>query len=540
MLVSSVTDGLCHLGGRFFARDITTRRLWLLEAGLLAIALSFGLFGLDRSPTVWYDETFYNEPAYQLAVHGKLISGLEPGVASREKAFLYPPLYTFFQSVIFRVFGFGIWQVRLTCLFFYLLSGLIMFLAAKTYFRYEISGLASSALFLLDPSVVKSWRSGRPDAMAVLLGVTAFYILIRVLRMGTIPHRGRRETQDVRRKTGRLLYPASYIIRLMSYVFVAGTIAGLACITHPNSLSFAISGLIFLLFGLNTWKERVVAVVMYGTGGVLGIAPYVTLILRHSDIFAQQYLTLSAMNTSVSDFLTGVVAQIEQLTRYYKLFPFLPCVYIAGLIWGLRSAEFRIFSLASCWALVLYFGVIHNSHPLPYVVPIVALGAGGLTTFYISQLSETQAKLRRILVLLAFLIMVNGLGVLALRAFATIWQWEGRSHNALVNEWREKIRSGVIVAAPPGCFYAALGNGNIYRYNRIVLSIGAADTYEYRWRLVEDNIEYLVLPANADPHDYLLDEHINLLRYVDSIRRPMRHLIGIEVGEYNFDIYRRK
>lgn len=51
--------------------------------------------------------------------------------------------------------------------------------------------------------------------------------------------------------------------------------------------------------------------------------------------------------------------------------------------------------------------------------------------------------------------------------FAIVWQWEGRSHSALVAEWREKIPFGALIAGPPGCWYAALANGNQFRYFRI-------------------------------------------------------------------------
>ena len=54
-----------------------------------------------------------------------------------------------------------------------------------------------------------------------------------------------------------------------------------------------------------------------------------------------------------------------------------------------------------------------------------------------------------------------------------------------------------------------------------------------------DNVDFLVLPANTDPFLFL-HEHADLFEYVSCIRRPMRHLVGIEVVEYNFDIYRRK
>jgi len=513
-------------------KDISSYHAWLVEIGLLFVAFAFGIFGLDRSPTVWYDETLFNELPYQLAYHGKFISSLEPGLAFRDQAHLGPPIHPVFQAVIFRILGFGIWQVRLSGLFFHLLGVLTLFLAGKLYFNNRIAGLVSSALFLFDPAIVKSWRSGRPDAMAIFLGLFALLILLYVLR-----------STSMHGRTSIVLY------------IISGVAMGLACSTHPNCLSFAVSGIIFLVLGLKTWKKRITAMLLYSIGGVLGMALWIVRVLTYPHIFAQQFLSLSASVVGISGLLVGLISQAQYLVGYYKLFPLLLGVQIGGIIWGFKTLDSRrktqdarlrrsiglwVYgsSLASCWSLLFYFTVIRTSHPLPYVVPIMILGAGGLAIFYMSKLSKARAMSRTILILLAFLILANGLSVLTLRAFATIWQWEGRSHSALVREWREKIPSGAKVAAPPGCWYAALANKNPCRYNKILS--GGGDPRDYRTRIVEDNVEYLVLQANADLHNYLLDKHVNLLQYVNSIRRPMRHLIGIEVGEYNFDIYRRK
>lgn len=498
----------------FPGKDISSYHACLLVAGILAIAFAFGIFSLDRSPTVWYDETFCNDPAYQLAYHGKLVLSLEPGVALRDQAYLGPPLHPVFQAAIFRIFGFGIWQVRLPCLFFHLFTGIILFLAAKTYFRYRLAGLFSMTLFLFDPAIVESWHSSRLDAMAVFLGILALYLLIYTIRSSSV--RGR-----------------------MAFFALAGIIAGLSCITHIVSLSFAVAGVILLLFDLKTWKERTVAIALYGIGGTIGITLWVIRILTYPNIFAQQFLKLSTYYTGISGLFPGLTHQVKHLAVGYKLFPFLVFIQIGGLIWGLKSSEFRSLSLAGCWALLFYFAVIRTSHPLPYVAPIMILGAGGLAIFYVSLLSKVQARSRAILILLAFFLLVNGLGVLVLRAFATVWQWEGRSHSAFVSEWREKIPYGASVAAPPACWYAALANNNSYRYYRVTSPASGANPRDYIVRIIKDNVEYLVLPSNVDIHNYLPDEYIHLFPHVDDIRRPMRHLIGIEVGSYNFDIHQR-
>ena len=109
-----IASKLPYSGKEILDRDISSYHAWLIVSGLIVIAFAFGIFGLDRSPTVWYDETFCNDFAYQLAYHGKLRLGLEPGVALRDQAYVGRPIHPVFQAVIFRILGFGIWQVRLS------------------------------------------------------------------------------------------------------------------------------------------------------------------------------------------------------------------------------------------------------------------------------------------------------------------------------------------------------------------------------------------------------------------------------------------
>ncbi|MBD3180943.1 phospholipid carrier-dependent glycosyltransferase, partial [Candidatus Poribacteria bacterium] len=487
-------------------------RIWIVELILISIALAFGLFGLDRSPTAWYDETYYNEIAYQLAFHGKLASGVEPGFLFREEIYLGPPLHPFIQSLVFRIFDVGIWQVRISCLFFYILTGLLIFFATSIYFKNQIAGILTSALYLFDPAVVKSWRSGRQDAMAIMFGILALLFILYVISYQ------------------KALSKRKFLI----LVFLAGITGGMACMTHPNSLSFVITGLIFLVFGLKSWNLRIQSVAYYAIGGILGLLPWIFIILLNKDIFLKQGLAASSHNSSLINFVPGLIKQAKHLISTYKIFPLLILTQILGFIYGFFSSKYRLFSFAGCWVLLLYFLVIHNSHPIPYVVSVLILGVGSLVYFF--RIDESfKAKRSKLITAFFILIFISCFSVVSLRAFTIIWQWEGRSYNMLIEEWQDKIKQGSSVAAPAACWYASLKNDNDYRFNRITSGIATRkDQNKYQKLLIQDKVEYLIIPSNHRLSRYLPKEHINLFTHIDEIHRPVRKLTGIQIETYNF------
>ena len=145
------------------------------------------------------------------------------------------------------------------------------------------------------------------------------------------------------------------------------------------------------------------------------------------------------------------------------------------------------------------------------------------------------------IIILSLIILANALSVPGLRAFATIWQWQGRSHSAFVEKWKAAIPRKATVAAPPQCYYAALANDNIYRYNRII-GVGSECYLDYRDRMIRDNVQYLVVEKDRTLLSYLRPEDIHLFQQVGTIRQPIRKLKGITIppNTYNLNIYRRK
>ena len=49
------------------------------------------LIGLDRSPPVWFDEVTLNDPAKELAFHGKLRSSVFAGFNGFDEAYFWQP-----------------------------------------------------------------------------------------------------------------------------------------------------------------------------------------------------------------------------------------------------------------------------------------------------------------------------------------------------------------------------------------------------------------------------------------------------------------
>src|ERR1700690_2714291 len=87
------------------------RRILLFS--LLFLMALFGFFALDRSPTIWFDEAAYIEPAWRLATTGELRSFSQFDGGDLGMTFLgQVPMYFFFQAGVIRLVGVTPWTMR--------------------------------------------------------------------------------------------------------------------------------------------------------------------------------------------------------------------------------------------------------------------------------------------------------------------------------------------------------------------------------------------------------------------------------------------
>ena len=145
------------------------------------IAVGFflmNLIGLDRSPIVWMDEVTLNDPAKELALNGNLISSVFSDHNSFGEAYYWqPPGQPLLMSLIYRLFGFGIWQTRLPGLFF--ASGILVMLyfLSMSLLHNHSSAIIAILMLGLDPKFIESARSARMDTQSLLLAISGIYLV---------------------------------------------------------------------------------------------------------------------------------------------------------------------------------------------------------------------------------------------------------------------------------------------------------------------------------------------------------------------------
>lgn len=144
---------------------------------IVFIAVAFilmNLIGLDKSSVVWIDEVVINDPARELAFNGKLRSSVFAGESGFEHVFLWlPPLHQIITAIVYKTFGFGIWQTRIPVVIFGSFSLIVIYFIALKLLKEKLPALIGVVLFALNPQFIHTARSGRMDTLCILLSALA-------------------------------------------------------------------------------------------------------------------------------------------------------------------------------------------------------------------------------------------------------------------------------------------------------------------------------------------------------------------------------
>ena len=136
------------------------------------------LYLLDVSPLPWFDETYFASIAKSWLESGTL----QPKVALADgltEQPVYGPIYFWLLGASFKLFGFGIWQLRLVSL----LSGFCVIIAAAKLFRLFGAStklqITLGVILSLDPFFNRSMHEGRMDLLALFFLLMASYFQIK-------------------------------------------------------------------------------------------------------------------------------------------------------------------------------------------------------------------------------------------------------------------------------------------------------------------------------------------------------------------------
>ena len=445
--------------------------------GIALIAMGFlflNLVGLNRSPVVWMDEVTLNDPAKELALHGRMVSSVFSGHNGFEEAYYWqPPGQPLVMALVYKVFGFGIWQTRIPGVLFGSGTLVVLYLLATVFFRSHKGALLSAVILGLDPRFIESARSGRMDTQ------TLFFALLGALLFIVVKQRNY-ENHDSRRT-----------------IFLAGICLGLAGLSHPLAIVWLVSfGVIAILsreraqLGIFMWVAAIAATptVLW----ILSVAAAGDLqLLRH------QFLEHGFSRLSVGVVSIGRI--LEEVLRYaveYKYAPGLLALYVFGVTWAWMHRD--RFRCNPSWFAILFlvpaiFNALFMSKKVGfyflYPVTMLAIVAGEMTSgLWEGTLVPNRSRITiRLLQSVLILVLANVLVAGILGRYATLaYQWRARDYQPVVRALAEILPYDSIVWGPPDIWYAVEHVGSSLR----VRGEPDPDIHDFLVTKVSSNIEF--------------------------------------------------
>lgn len=314
---------------------------WLIVIGVLG-----NLYSLNLSPLPWFDEAFFADVSMSVAEHGKpeltLYSNLKP---MRINA--YGPVYFYLQAGLIKVFGLDIFWFRLVN---YLAGlGCVVMLTKILRLYFSPSSRFFECLLLFDPIFIQNIHSGRMDMLAMLFGMGSLYVLLKT--------------------------KSSF---KLSYTIFAGLLLGIAYLTTPRMIFFALPVGIYVFIRLGLFHALVFSI----TSSFI-VLPYI--IIEFGSIIS--YFR-SFLETPVYFSHIGVVSKTGEVFRYWHHGLIYIILIVNGVVLATKLKEKqRIFFIGFLWLVVLLFHLLviekgpYSAMVIPFYYLLIAISLGLLYEF---------------------------------------------------------------------------------------------------------------------------------------------------------------
>lgn len=229
--------------------NLDSKRIYLAAVAFVVVLYLAAAFGSALTQRPWCDEAWNSSPALCLITNGYMgTPAIDPSgtwfplTGINQYTYWIMPLHPLSQAPWYKVFGFGVLQMRA-----YSMAWGLVALASWFIIMMSLSGdrklaLLAITLIALDFVFIQRSSEGRMDIMSAALGFAALAAYLRL-----------RER------------------RLTLAVFVSHTLMAASCFTHPNALMHFL-GLIFITLYFDRrrlqWQIILVAVVPYVAGAL--------------------------------------------------------------------------------------------------------------------------------------------------------------------------------------------------------------------------------------------------------------------------------
>ena len=386
---------------------------------------------------MWLDEVTLNDPAKELALHGHLRSSVFIPYYGFDRAYFWqPPGATLVTALSYKLFGFGIWQTRVPGVVFGAGTIFLLYLFAFRLLNDRRAALVAALLFSLDPQLIQTARAGRMDTQCLFLALLGLLLYLRA--EASLPKRS-------------------------VWLAASGLAVGLAGVTHPLAVVWAIALLLLiLLLGAEPrWKSA--AVFALGAGLPPGI--WVANALRTPQLFVSQFLIHGQEHLISGGPFTRLYEEAGRYLRLnaYLLVPFLLVTYAAAWLWLVfnpkyaRPLRLRVLILFLVPFLFNAFFLIKYNYYFLHPGLILAVSAGALIAGLLPP-GWTRPRTAREFAILIFLLLLAGnllaRGILG-RYVTLAYQWQARDYHRQVEvPLRQHIPAGSLIWGPPEAWYA--------------------------------------------------------------------------------------
>jgi 4-amino-4-deoxy-L-arabinose transferase-like glycosyltransferase len=408
--------------------------------GILILAVLFvvmNLIGLDRSSVVWVDEVTLNEPAKELALHGKFRSLVFSGYDGFDDTYFWqPPAQPLITAGVYKLYGFGIWQTRVPVVLFGACAIIALYFIALYFLSSKHLALLSAMLFALNPQFIHTVRSGRMDAQCLFFAFIGVLLFLR---------------SSSRRHPYRSL-------------FIAGLCIGVSGITHPIGIVWALAIAVTILFAEK--ERRAYRLILFCFASALPAVAWLAVALQTPAHFNAQFLAVLTNHTAEGSLFSRIIDEGMRYATVYRTAPLLLVALISGLIWFFlrfqtepqKKRQMMILVVVPLVFITFFMTKSGGSwfdmlHPVSMMMIMVGAFAESFLPADFKHIINSRQKISFVAVSLMLVnLIVAGIGA---RYILLAYQWNERDYKTIEAPIRALIPEGSVIFGAPEVWYAA-------------------------------------------------------------------------------------
>jgi 4-amino-4-deoxy-L-arabinose transferase-like glycosyltransferase len=482
--------------------NISDNKSNILFLFIFLVAAALMIFGFDRSPMAWGDEVNFCEPSRQVSLGNNLSSPIHFNLLSLDKYFfVHPPVYCYVQGFLFKIIGFSQIVYRSSGIAFYLISIVLVYVITLKLLPAQVKnpGLwanLAAFIFAFDKEIHKSMRSGRCDSLAFLLTIITIFLIV---------DKSSRENKY--------------------YYLLAGITAGLAALTHPT-LIFLIFALLIYCFTEIRQKEsswNVMGLLIIGV--TITAIPYLIYVLKHFDIWQQQFLNHCSTNVGHSSFLSLF---FMHFITVFKYMPFLMVLSVCAIPYcSLKKHGFIlivVLTMLPLWVIGSHNSYVKFSFPAFFILTVVSFAE-------IRNNWSNIPKKSFILSLMIILVIFNSLSYPLVRSYLLYKTYSERDPQNIDAAIKKFIPPGSKVISTEIAYFSCIKNHNEFRYPgplyHYIHKLNAQLQPNYNENLKEYYPNYMILKFEEDPN----------IKYNNILNAKYKLLYSINIPSIKFMRY---